>query len=164
MVGTVHGVSSLIWQRWGVSRSLSEARLGLVTTAGLYLRGDRTVCQCRHDLPCLPDRLAAGDLVQSHVSIGFDRTIQRDLNVALLLDRMHELVDQGAIGSLGPDVYAFMGAQRRPYVALEASGADVGGRLRSKVSWRAADRALPSPPESLMVTRINDRPAGRGAG
>ena len=119
---------------WTVpTRSLSEARLGLVTTAGLHLRGDRPFVNADTTYRVFPTDSRPGDLVQSHVSIGFDRTaIQRDLNVVLPLDRMRELVDQGAIGSLGPNVYAFMGAQRPPYAALEASGAEVGGRLRSE--------------------------------
>src|SRR5947209_5394758 len=104
------------WTRPGTS--LAEARRGLVTTAGLHRRGDRPFVAA--DSTCRVFRTDAlpRDLVQSHVSIGFDRTaIQRDINVVLPLDRMRELVEQGAIGSLGPNVYAFMGAQRPPYEA-----------------------------------------------
>ena len=79
-----------------------------------------------------PTDTPPSDLVQSHVSIGFDRTaIQRDINVVLPLVRMRELVAQGVLGSLAPSVYTFMGAQRPPYEALEASGAEVGRRLRA---------------------------------
>ena len=80
-----------------------------------------------------PTNTLASDLVQSHASIGFDRTaIQRDLNVVLPLERMRELVDGGQIGRLAPNVYAFMGAQRPPYDALESSAADVAARLRAE--------------------------------
>ena len=115
------------------SRPLREGRLALVTTAGLHLRGDRPFVNADTTFRVFPTDSWPQDLVQSHVSIGFDRTaIQRDLNVVLPLDRMRELADQGAIGSLGPNVYAFMGAQRPPYDALEASGAEAGGRLRAE--------------------------------
>jgi hypothetical protein len=51
--------------------------------------------------------------------------------VVLPLDRMRELVDGGAIGSLAADVYSFIGAQRPPYAAIEANGLEVGERLRA---------------------------------
>jgi len=47
------------------------------------------------------------------------------------LDRMGELANQGAIGSLGSNVYLLMGAQRPPYAALEANDAAVGCRIRT---------------------------------
>jgi D-proline reductase (dithiol) PrdB len=115
------------------TRPLSEGRLALMTTAGLHLRGDRAFTPGDPSYRVLPTTSAASDVVQSHTSIGFDRTaIQRDLNVVLPLDRMRELVDAGAVGSLGPNVYAFMGAQRPPYDAIEAAGAEAGHRLRAE--------------------------------
>jgi D-proline reductase (dithiol) PrdB len=111
---------------------LPSATLALVTTAGLHLRGDKSFINADTSYRVFPSDTPARELVQSHVSIGFDRTaIQRDLNVVLPLDRMRELVEQGVIGRLGANVYAFMGAQRPPYDALEAHGAEVGARLRS---------------------------------
>jgi D-proline reductase (dithiol) PrdB len=115
------------------ARPLAEGRLGLVTTAGLHLRGDQPFVAADTSFRSFPVNSSAGDLVQSHVSIGFDRTaIQRDLNVVLPLERMRELVEQRVIGDLGPTVYAFMGAQRPPYEAIEANGLEVGRRLRSE--------------------------------
>jgi D-proline reductase (dithiol) PrdB len=113
--------------------ALAGARLALVTTAGLHRRGDRPFVAAETTFRVFPTDTPAGDLVQSHVSIGFDRTaIQRDINVVLPLDRMRELVDEGVIGSLGPHVYSFMGAQRPPYDDIEASAAEVGERLRQE--------------------------------
>ena len=115
--------------------SLLEARLALVTTAGLHLRGDRPFVNADTIYRILPTDSQPRDLFQSHVSIGFDRTaIQRYLNVVLPLDRMRELVSHGVIGSLGPNVYSLIGAQRPPYAALEASGAAVDAVCAQKVS------------------------------
>jgi D-proline reductase (dithiol) PrdB len=112
---------------------LSNATLALVTTAGLHVRGDQPFVNADTSYRVFPADSPARELVQSHVSIGFDRTaIQRDLNIVLPLDRMRELVQQGVIGRLGANVYAFMGAQRPPYDALEARGAEVGARLRGE--------------------------------
>jgi D-proline reductase (dithiol) PrdB len=115
------------------SRPLAEARLALVTTAGLHLRGDRPFVAADPSYRVFSTDTPARDLAQSHVSIGFDRTaIQRDLNVVLPLDRMRELQHRGQIGSLAPNVYSFMGAQRPPYDAIEANGTEVGARLRAE--------------------------------
>ena len=90
-------------------RSLGEARVALVTTAGLHLRGD-TPFVSDHRTPDqsyrrLPSRTPTTDIVQSHTSIGFDRTgIQRDLNVTYPVDRLRELQQHGAgsSSSMGP--------------------------------------------------------------
>ena len=110
-----------------------EGTLALVTSAGLHVRGDRPFVAGDTSYRVFPTSTPASDLVQSHASIGFDRTaIQRDLNVVLPLDRMRELVQAGQIGRLAPNVHAFMGAQRPPYNALESSGAEVAARLRAE--------------------------------
>jgi D-proline reductase (dithiol) PrdB len=115
------------------SRVLASGRIALVTTAGLHLRGDRPFVAADPSYRVFPFNTSAGDLVQSHVSIGFDRTaIQQDINVVLPLDRMRELLQRGRIGGIGPNVYSFMGAQRPPYEAIETNGAEVGTRLRSE--------------------------------
>ena len=78
-------------------RPLSQARVALVTTAGLHLRGD-TPFVSDHRTPDqsyrrLPSATPTSEIVQSHTSIGFDRTgIQRDLNVTYPVDRLRELV------------------------------------------------------------------------
>ena len=67
-------------------RPLSQARVALVTTAGLHLKGDMPFVT-DHETPDqsyrrLPSDAPSTEIVQSHTSIGFDRTgIQRDLNV-----------------------------------------------------------------------------------
>jgi D-proline reductase (dithiol) PrdB len=115
------------------SRPLAEARLALVTTAGVHLRADQPFVAADPSYRVFATDTPASDLVQSHVSIGFDRTaIQRDLNVVVPLDRLLELREEGTVGSLGPNVYAFMGAQRPPYDAIEANAAQVGERLRNE--------------------------------
>ena len=114
-------------------RALAEGRLAMVTTAGLHLRGDRPFVGGDPSYRVFPTSSSAKDLIQTHASIGFDRTaIQRDLNVVLPLDRMGELVEQNVIGSLGPNVYAFMGAQRPPYTAIEQSAVKAGERLKAE--------------------------------
>lgn len=71
--------------------------------------------------------------MQSHFSIGFDRTaIYRDLNITYPADRLNELVEQGVIGSVGPNNYSFMGALRDCTVVAEQTGPEVAQRLKDE--------------------------------
>jgi D-proline reductase (dithiol) PrdB len=112
-------------------RPLAESRLALVTTAGLHLRDDQPFVGGDQSFRAIPSDTPASEIIQSHVSIGFDRTaIQRDLNVVFPIDRLPEFVARGEVGSLAPTFYSFMGAQRPPYDGLlHDSGPAVARRL-----------------------------------
>jgi D-proline reductase (dithiol) PrdB len=116
------------------SRPLAQSRVALVTTAGIHVRGDRPFVGGDHSFRAIPAHTPPADIVQSHVSIGFDRTaFQRDINVVFPVDRLREFVERGEIGSLGQTYYSFMGAQRPPYDSLQHdSGAEVARRLRAE--------------------------------
>jgi D-proline reductase (dithiol) PrdB len=78
-------------------------------------------------------KISLADILQSHVSIGFDHTaIMRDLNVTLPIDRVRELVDKGIVGSLAENYYSFMGALRNPKPLIEATGPEVASRLKDE--------------------------------
>lgn len=116
-------------------RPLSRARVALVTTAGLHLRGD-TPFISDHRVPDqsyrrLPSAAPIAEIVQSHTSIGFDRSgIQRDLNVTYPVDRLRELQERGAIGSLAESFYSFMGALRTWDVLEGETGPEVAELLK----------------------------------
>ena len=114
-------------------RPLNEARVALVTTAGIHVRGDAPFTGGDQSFRVIPADTRPSDIVQSHASIGFDRTaFQRDINVVFPVDRMREFVQRGDIGSLSPTYYAFMGAQRPPYdTLLRDTGPQVAQRLRA---------------------------------
>ena len=116
-----------------LQRSLSESRLALVTTAGIHLRGDGPFTGADQSFRAIPADTSPSHIVQSHSSIGFDRTaFQRDINVVFPVDRVREFVDRGEIGSLGRTYFSFMGAQRPPYDRLlEETGPEVARRLRA---------------------------------
>ena len=114
-------------------KPLNESRLALVTTAGLHLRQDAPFLGADQSFRVIPADTSASEIVQSHTSIGFDRTaFQRDINVVFPVDRVRELVQRHEIGSLGSNYYSFMGAQRPPYDRLlEETGPEVARRLRA---------------------------------
>ena len=51
------------------------------------------------------------DVVMSHVSVNFDRTgFQQDLSVCFPIERLHELADDGVIGSVANYHFTVSGA------------------------------------------------------
>jgi D-proline reductase (dithiol) PrdB len=118
-------------------KPLDQAKLALVTSAGIHLREDKPFIGDPHggdtSYRASPSTVKAPDILQSHVSIGFDHTaIMRDLNVTFPVDRLRELVDKGTVGSLAHNYYSFMGAIRNPKPLLEQSGPEVAQRLRDE--------------------------------
>ena len=90
---------------------LKDCRVALISTAGVHRRGDRPFTHESGDYRIIEKDLAAEDFVMSHISTNFDRSgFQQDINVALPLDRLKELAEEGVIGSVADYHYAFMGA------------------------------------------------------
>jgi len=90
----------------------------------------------------IPVDTPSADVIQSHTSIGFDRTpIMRDVNITYPIDRLRELVARGELGGLAPNGYSFMGALRDLTKVASETGPEVAGRLRAD----GADVALLTP-------------------
>ena len=112
-------------------KPLSEARVALLSTAGLSMKGDEPFdMDFERKHPTRGDsgyrRLRAearsGDIEANHLHIdtGF---IERDLNVALPLDRLREMVAEGLVGSLAETHYSIMGYQGADSSRLENESA-----------------------------------------
>ena len=125
-----------------LGRPLASCRLAIVTTAGLHRRGDRPFGPGEQTYRAIAAEAPAADIVQSHTSLGFDRTpIMRDLNISFPVDRLRELVERGSLGGVGPHHYSFMGAQRDVTRIERETGPEVGRRLREE----GVDAALITP-------------------
>ncbi len=79
-----------------LAKELSQSKVALVSTAGLHLRGDKPfVTDLKGGDPSyrvIPSNTSGADILQSHVSIGFDHTgFYRDINIAFPKDRLREL-------------------------------------------------------------------------
>jgi D-proline reductase (dithiol) PrdB len=65
-----------------------------------------------------------------HIDTGY---IERDLNVALPLDRVHELVAEGVVGAVADSHYSIMGYQGNDSSTLEnESGPQIAEAMRSE--------------------------------
>ncbi len=114
-------------------RPLSESKAALVTTAGLHVRGDKPFASGDQTYRVIPSDTLPETILQSHTSIGFDRTaFYRDINVSFPVDRFRELLDRGVLGSLSRNYYSFMGAQRDPRKIADETGPEVARLLRDE--------------------------------
>ena len=92
-----------------VAPPLAEARVAIVTTAGL--RPDGVGVWADGQGYVVLDG-PARDLTLAHASANFDRSgVAADLNVVHPADRLAEAAADGRIGSVAPRHLAFMGAQ-----------------------------------------------------
>jgi D-proline reductase (dithiol) PrdB len=97
---------------WASAPTPDKARIAIVTTAGLHTRNDRPFQIIPDDFyRVIPGDVQANDLVMSHLAASFDRSgFQRDWNVCFPLDRLREMEEEGAIGSLAAFHYSVSSA------------------------------------------------------
>ena len=109
---------------------LAARRVAIVTSAGLIRRGEDAFAPGDADYRVLPGDVRGADLLTSHISVNFDRAgFVEDANVVFPIDRLRELADEGAIGSVADHHYSFMGATDP--VKMAAPAAQVAGHLQA---------------------------------
>ncbi|MDD4649544.1 MAG: glycine/sarcosine/betaine reductase selenoprotein B family protein [Desulfoplanes sp.] len=92
------------------TKPLGESCLALVSTAGFYMEGDIPfdVDSARGDASfrIIPSDCDKKKLKIAHTHYAHTR-VEEDINVLFPLDRLHELVEAGVIGTLSPHFYSF---------------------------------------------------------
>ena len=117
-----------------LQKSLANATIALVTTAGLSL-AEQPPFNTRHKMGDSSFREFSGDispqqLEMNHRSWSFDQTgILRDRNLVLPLDRLREMQARGEIGAIAPRHYSFMGSIVGPSKLIKESAPEVAHRL-----------------------------------
>ena len=117
-----------------LTKPLREASLAVVTTAAFYtphqapfdtsIRGG----DCSYRAIPLETDLSA--LSIAHRSDAFDtRGITLDKNLALPLDRLKELAEEGVIGKVAPRHFSFMGSIAAPGPLMKQSAPEVARLL-----------------------------------
>jgi len=127
---------------WTTPKPLYESRVAIVTTAGLRVEsnadwnaGDQGFTQIPHD---------AENLTLAHYSPNFDRVgWVLDKNVVFPIDRLHELAEDGIIGSVAKTHISFMGAQ--PDHTLETIRLDSGPAAAKMLADDEVDLVLLTP-------------------
>jgi len=112
-------------------RPRQERRVALISTAGLSMRGEAPFAMGGADYRVIPGDAGQGDIVMSHISVNYDRTgYQRDWNVVLPLDRLHEMAADGEIGSVADRHYSFMGATDP--AEMQSAANDIAGVMAAE--------------------------------
>jgi D-proline reductase (dithiol) PrdB len=133
-----------------LAKPLSEARIALVTTAGINVRGveppfdyEREQTEPNWGDPTyrtLPRDLRQEQVQSGHLHIN-NEDIDRDFNIVLPINRMLEFEAAGVIGSLAPTSYSFMGYQPDTTEWREKYAPEVAGHMRAE----AVDAVLLTP-------------------
>ncbi len=100
-------------------KPLAEAKVALVTTAGLVMPDqatfDNDVKGGDYSFRVIPRDADVASLIDTHRSETFDHSgIQSDPNLAFPLDRLHELAHDGRIGRVSERHLSFMGSITAP--------------------------------------------------
>jgi len=123
---------------------LSEARIGLLSSAGIFLAGEQEPFDVERErreptwgdptLRVIPNGVEQSQLDATHLHINTSDLLT-DMNVALPIRRLNELADAGVIGSASPEHYSVMGFQESgaevwrtttgPEIAARCHAADI---------------------------------------
>ena len=133
-----------------VTKPLAHSKLALLTTAGVSMKGDAPFdMEMERKRPTRGDPSwralradATSDAIEAnhlHIDTGY---IRKDLNVALPLDRVRELVAAGEVGALADMHYSIMGYQGNDASALENASAPAIARA---MAAEQVDLALLAP-------------------
>ena len=92
-------------------KPLSQRRVSILSTAALQKRDDKAFYRGDASYRIIPGDTAPEDIIMSHNSVNFDRSgFQQDLNVCFPLERLHDLVSDGTIGSVADYHYTVLGS------------------------------------------------------
>lgn len=106
-----------------LAKPLAECRFSLLTTGGLYVRGEQRPFNLDRerseptwgdpDFRPIPTNAPPAAIAAEHLHIN-TRFVEADVNVLLPLTRFQALAASGTIGSLAPTAYSLMGFQGFP--------------------------------------------------
>ena len=128
-------------------KRLQEAKLALITTAGMVQPGqpdfDEAVRGGDYSFREIADDADVSALTESHRSESFDHTgVRSDPNLALPLDRLHELVRVGKVGSANHRHLSFIGSITAP------------GRLVAQTAPQAAQILLDDRVDAVLLLPV----------
>ncbi len=127
---------------WTTPKPLHESRVAIVTTAGLRVENDADWNAGDQGFTLIPHD--AENLTLAHYSPNFDRVGWiLDKNVVFPIDRLHEMAEEGIIGSVANTHISFMGAQ--PDHTLETIRLDSGPAAAKLLADDEVDLVLLTP-------------------
>lgn len=115
-------------------KPLCESKIAAVTSAAFYGADqkpfDPTIRGGDYSYREIPEDIALETLCIGHKSDAFDHTgIEKDKNLALPLDRLRELKQEGVIGEVSKRHYSLMGSITAPGRLVTATAPEIANRL-----------------------------------
>ena len=115
-------------------KPLSEAKIAVITSAAFYSAGqkpfDPAVRGGDYSYREIPEATRLETLQIGHKSDAFDHSgIEKDKNLALPLDRLRELKQEGVIGEMARRHYSFMGSITAPGRFLNITAPEIARSL-----------------------------------
>ncbi|HYO75822.1 MAG TPA: glycine/sarcosine/betaine reductase selenoprotein B family protein, partial [Thermoanaerobaculia bacterium] len=120
--------------RASLKKNLRDARVALVSTAGLVLpeqpRFDNDLKGGDWSFREIASDADAATLIDAHRSASYDHAaVRADANVAFPLERIRELADEGTIGAVNHRHFSFMGSITAPSRLMKSSAPRVADAL-----------------------------------
>jgi len=125
-----------------LTKPLSECRLGLIASGGIYAAG-QVAFHWKDDLSyrIIPTDIDSADLRTSHFA--YDQTDARsDINVVFPIDTLRRLAKEGVIGDLAAHAFTFMG------------GIYSARRVREDLSPRLTDALLQEGADAVFLVPV----------
>ena len=115
-------------------RPLAASRIAVVTSAAYYSADqepfDPGVRGGDYSYREIPEHIALDTLRVGHKSDAFDHSgIERDKNLALPLDRLREMKQEGLVGELTKRHYSFMGSITAPRRLMQVTAPEIAAKL-----------------------------------
>jgi len=111
----------------------SDARVGIVTSAGVHLPQDPPFEKAKggdFSYRWIPGETSVGDLICTHPSDAWDRSgVEADGNMAVPLDRLRELQEEGLIGEVAPRHASFQGSITAPLRLIKKTAPEVAAAM-----------------------------------
>jgi D-proline reductase (dithiol) PrdB len=119
-----------------LSKPLTEARVALVTTCGVYLATDAPFdAALDHHGGDASFREIPGDVLPTQLAIRHghydEKAAQEDMNCIFPLWRLQALANEGLIGSVAPRHFGFRGAISKTQPLITRFAPDVAARLKA---------------------------------
>ena len=126
--------ASAPWTPMG--KPLAQSRLAVLTTAGLYVKGDQAPFDAANIEGDWTFRELPGEAFTDQLAIAHDHyphdAAEKDLNAVYPLDRLNELVEEGVIGELAQHHYSISGYCTRIDLLVENSISQLVDSLKAQ--------------------------------
>lgn len=110
-------------------RDLSDTTVALVSTAGVHLRSQEPFDPDGDgSFRSIPSDSATADLMITHTHYDHDQA-DRDVNCVFPIDRLREMVADGALKALNPEFFGMMGYTLRMREVIDLTAPEIARRL-----------------------------------